>query len=397
MKTNKPSEFSIYTGTDLAFALVVFISLFSAFSTSPVSSIFLIILIIFLSMAYLSIGIYGFSYIRKSKSQGLKLVYFFLLYLLGGLIIYFGRGASFSSLLLLPIIAHAVMVLDSDWALSVNFGVLITYGISVWSYSHNIQEIWRGLPIFFVGQVFIYIFAQMAITEQKARERLQVLADELSEANRQLSEYAEQVHKLAIVQERNRFAREIHDGLGHYLTTINMQLNAAAVLALKDPKKAVYMLENAQKMTAEALVDVRNSVFALRKDNIELEELPQRIQKLVDDQQSADRKVNFTVTGVPIQINDPQINLTLYRAAQETLSNAHKYSQATRVNLDLDYSSSGYIQFTAQDNGVGAETIDGGFGLIGIKERVRLLNGEVTIDNQPGQGFIVKIRIPVVS
>lgn len=348
-----------------------------------------------MSIAYLSIGIYGFSYIRKTRTQGIKLIYFLSLFLLGGLIIYFGKGAGFSSLILLPIIAHAVIVLDNDWALTVNIGVLVTYGIAVWSYSHNIQVIWRGLPVFFVGQVFIYIFAQMAITEQKARERLQLLADELSVANKQLSDYAEQVHELAIVQERNRFAREIHDGLGHYLTTINMQINAAAALTVNDPKKAVKMLEKAQKMTAEALVDVRNSVYALRKENIELESLPERIKRLVEDQHSPDRTVEFLVTGIPVQMINPQINLTLFRAAQETLNNAQKYSQATRVYLELDYSRNGFIILTTRDNGVGADNLEGGFGLIGIRERVRLLNGEVTIENNTGKGFMVRIDIPV--
>ena len=74
----------------------------------------------------------------------------------------------------------------------------------------------------------------MAVTEQKARVKLENLASQLSEANKHLNEYANRVQEMTITQERNRMAREIHDGLGHYLTTINMQIKAANAVIDKD-------------------------------------------------------------------------------------------------------------------------------------------------------------------
>jgi len=126
----------------------------------------------------------------------------------------------------------------------------------------------------------VLIFTQMAVTEQKARKQQQRLAEELSEANKQLSEYAEQIKELTQTQERNRFAREIHDGLGHYLTTINMQINAANALIKNEPVKAAEMLEKAKRLITDALVDVRDSVYALREESPELEDLPERISSL---------------------------------------------------------------------------------------------------------------------
>lgn len=394
MERTNSTTFNLHTGTDLAFALVVFVSYFSAFSSTPVTSLFLIMVIIFLGIAYITNGIYGFSYVRKSPTNGIKFIYFLSQFVIGGLIIHYGRGAGFSALIMLPLVAHAVIVLDQNWSLVATFGILVTYVIAVWSFSHDLQSVWLGLPVFFIGQIVVSIFTQMAVNENKARERLELLATELSDANRHLSEYAEQVHELAIAQERNRFAREIHDGLGHYLTTINMQISAASALVKSDPGKSVDMLEKAKKMTSEALVDVRNSVFSLRKESIDLNDLHQRISQLVEESRNSGIDVFLNVKGMPIPLS-PQANLTIYRAAQETLNNAHKHSQATRVDLQLDYSQIGYVQFVVIDNGLGAEEIRNGFGLIGIQERVRLLNGEVKIDNQPGKGFEVRINLPV--
>lgn len=394
METNNSSSFNLNTGTDLAFALVVFISFFSAFSSSPISSLFLITVIIILGIAYVSNGIYGFSYVRKSGSNLIKIVYFVSQMLIGGLIIYYGKGAGFSPLILLPIVAHAVITLDDNWSIIANLGILLTYILAVWSFSHDLLLIWQGLGVFFAGQIIIMIFTQMAVTEQKARQKLEILARELSEANKHLSEYAEQVHELAVAQERNRFAREIHDGLGHYLTTINMQINAASALINTDPHKTVVMLEKAKKMTAEALVDVRNSVYALRKESVDIDNLPARIEQLAESARSPEREVTLNIIGEPFTLN-PQASLTLYRTAQETLNNAQKYSQATRIELSLNFSKENHIQFIAKDNGIGAEETNTGYGILGILERVRLLNGEVDIENQPGEGFIVRVDLPV--
>ncbi len=392
MSRNSNSSFNLNTGTDLAFALVVFIAFFTAFSTSSISSLFLITVIVCLGIAYISNGIYGFSYARKSQFLAVKLLYFILQLIIGGLIIYYGKGAGFTILILLPVVAHTAMILDQDWSIIVNIGVLVTHALSVWTFSHNLSLIWGTLPIFFAGQVIILIFTQMAVTELKAREKLEKLAADLSVANKHLSEYAEQVHALAVTQERNRFAREIHDGLGHYLTTINMQISAAAVVVKNDPQKAAYMLENAQKLVAEALEDVRNSVYALRKDSADIEDLPSRIRKIAESNNTAERAVSFNLAGNPRTVS-PQVDLTIYRAAQEGLNNAQKHSKATKIDIYLEYKKD-HVNLEVEDNGIGAESLQDGFGLLGLQERVRLLNGNVEIINNPGQGFKIKISVP---
>ena len=322
-----------------------------------------------------------------------KIIYFALQLILGGLIVYYGRGAGFNSLILLPLVAHTAMLLDQDWMLAANVGIILTFILAVYLYSSRLVIVWASVPVFFAGQVFILIFTQMAVTEQRARLKLENLAAELSEANKHLSEYADRVRELTITQERNRMAREIHDGLGHYLTTINMQIKAARAILTKDNKKALSLMENAQNLSSVALVDVRNSVFALRQDPEEMPPLFQRIAEITKSASTTNRKIELIIKGEPRPVNAQQ-DLTLFRAAQETINNANKHSNANSVKLTLDYSDPNRIELESVDDGIGSDEINHGFGLIGIQERVRLLNGETQIVTSSGKGFKIKINIP---
>lgn len=393
MERKDTSGFTINTGTDLAFALVVFISYFAAFSNGSLFDPFLITVIILLGIAYITNGIYGFAYTARKRTMSAKIIYFSLQLILGGLIVYYGRGAGFNSLILLPLVAHTAMLLDQDWMLAANVGIILTFILAVYLYSSRLAIVWASAPIFFAGQVFILIFTQMAVTEQRARLKLETLAAELSEANKHLSEYADRVRELTITQERNRMAREIHDGLGHYLTTINMQIKAASAILSKDNKKALSLLENAQNLSSVALVDVRNSVFALRQDPVEMPPLYERIAEMAKSASSVNRNIELSIIGEPRPVNT-QLDLTLFRAAQETINNANKHSKSSSVILSLDYTNPDRIELETIDDGIGSDEINHGFGLLGIQERVRLLNGDTQIVTSSGKGFKIKISIP---
>ena len=384
MKKRESTEFSITSGTDLAFALVVMISYFATFSKPPQTSLFLITVLICLGVTYITLGIYGFAFVNQYGKLIPKLIYFGLQLVIGGLIVYFGKGAGFDAFILLPLVAHTAMTLDQDWMLVINASIFLTYVLSIMSYTNTWSVVWSGLPAFFAGQVFILIFTQTAYTEQQGRIKMEKLAGELSEANRHLSEYALQVKDLTLSQERNRLAREIHDGLGHYLTTINMQIKAALAIIQKDPPQALHLLETAQQLTTEALVDVRNSVSSLREDNIGALSLPERIAKLIDSSQSEGRKIYFEVLGSNRALT-PQVDVSLFRVVQEAINNANKHSQSTEVRITIDFTQPDQVFLKVVDNGIGSESAEGGFGLIGMKERVRLINGNFEIKTAKGQ------------
>lgn len=387
------SEFNITSGTDLAFALVVLISYFTSFTKTPEISVFLITVLIFLGVAYIANGIYGFTHINQSENLGPKLFYFAIQLILGGMIIYFSKGGGFNAYILLPLAAHTAMTLDQEWMFATNVGIFLVYIIAVISYSSNWAAVWAGVPVFFAGQVFILIFTQTAVTEQRGRLQMEKLAQELSEANTHLSEYAKQVKDLTISQERNRFAREIHDGLGHYLTTINMQIKAAQAVIKKDCNQADQLLEKAEQLSLEALLDVRNSVESLREGKNSPLSLVERIEWLIETSKVKNRDYKFYVEGKTRQIS-PQLDVTLFRAVQEAINNVNKHSKSTLVEIRLSYLENDHIKLSVFDNGIGAKDTASGFGLLGMNERVRLIQGDLKIETEAGKGFLVEITTP---
>jgi len=89
--------------------------------------------------------------------------------------------------------------------------------------------------------------------------------------------------------------------------------------------------------------------------------------------------------------------LALYRAAQEGLTNVRKHANASRVDVTLDFTQPDHIGLTIQDDGTGAADTSGGFGLIGIRERVQLLGGEFRVNTVPGKGFLLEVTVPVLE
>jgi signal transduction histidine kinase len=242
--------------------------------------------------------------------------------------------------------------------------------------------------------IFVALFVWLLMREEEARGRAEELAKELEAANRQLSAYAAQAEELAITKERNRLAREIHDSLGHYLTVINVQLQAALAVLDADRQQAVAAVETAQQLTQEGLASVRQSVSTLRESPLGDKPLTDALEVLVQETQSAGIVVETKLLGQPRRL-DTAVELALYRTAQEGLTNARKHSRASRVDLMLDYSEAGHVALTIKDNGVGAESTDsGGFGLLGVRERVQLLGGSVGVETEPGQGFSLVVEVP---
>jgi signal transduction histidine kinase len=381
------------SNADVAFAVVVLASYFATFSGIHQATLLDILLMIFLGSVYILIGIYGYAWVAKSQIPIIRIGYFLVQIPLGGLIVSLGKGAGFNAMLLLPLAGHAVVLLGEAWVYLGNAAILGIYIISVGSYSSSWAEVWNGLPIFLAGQIFIMVFTQSSVSEERARKEVERLVEELQDANQQLREYTLQAEELAVTKERNRMAREIHDGLGHYLTTIHMEIQAARAVMGRDADRAKVMLEKAQTLTQDALTDVRSSVFTLRASVDENLSLPQMIEKLLDNCDSLDFDTELKVTGEPRSM-PPQVRQTLYRATQESINNICKHSQATQVWVCLDYQEPNAIKLMVQDNGVGAEQLDGGFGLIGLQERVSLLNGDLLIQTAKDQGFRLEIKVP---
>lgn len=245
------------------------------------------------------------------------------------------------------------------------------------------------------GVFFVALFAQMRLNEQQARERVERLMVDLEKANAELAVYATQAEELAMTQERNRLAREIHDSLGHTLTIVNVQIEAAKVVMSSEPERALDALNKAQELARKGLTQVRESVASLRESPVSNRPLSEAIRPLVQEAQSTGIVTEFKVVGKP-QTLENKVALALYRAAQEGLTNVCKHARASRVDVLLDFQPS-QVRLEVKDNGVGATETTGGFGLLGIRERMQLLGGELEIRTGAGKGFRLMASVPVLN
>ncbi len=249
---------------------------------------------------------------------------------------------------------------------------------------HQLAEV----LMFGLGLLFILQLAQTLILERRTRE-------ELADANQQLRFYALQIEELAAVQERNRIAREIHDSLGHALTTLNVQLQTGLKFWKIDPVQAQQFITHAQQLGQKAIKEVRKSVAALRGDGKDEEPLEVAIASLIEDFRQATGIAPKTHINLDTEL-PPTTAKVVYRIIQESLTNICKYANATEVEIDLQ-TQKNQVHLCVADNGKGFsfEEITSGFGLQGMRERVTALNGEIQIKSQPGGGCQITVEIPV--
>jgi signal transduction histidine kinase len=216
----------------------------------------------------------------------------------------------------------------------------------------------------------------------------------LEDAHQHLRAYAAQVEALAVAEERNRLAREIHDSLGHYLTAMTMQLEAAGKLVAKEPERAVESIAKAEEMARESLTEVRRSVAALRASPVDTAALGDAIGELIQDLHEGGIATTFTVRGKsqPMPI---QAKTALYRAAQEGLTNVRKHANASAVEIKLVYEPE-QVMLTITDNGTGQRGKENeGFGLLGLHERITQLGGTLEAGDDPEGGFRLHIVAPL--
>jgi len=238
----------------------------------------------------------------------------------------------------------------------------------------------------YVAAAFTAVVTELLRREQRARA-------ELADANARLRGYAAQAEELATTQERNRVARDIHDGLGHHLTVVQMQVQAARAVLASDPARADAVLAKAQQQSTEALAEVRRSVAALRERRT-VPPLPEALEVLVDEMSAGGVPTELAVTG-PVRPLAPEVEESLYRAAQEGLTNVRKHAAAGSARLELRYGQDGTVRLEVRDDGRGTTApSETGFGLLGLRERATRLGGSVDVVSEPGHGTTVRVAVP---
>jgi len=246
------------------------------------------------------------------------------------------------------------------------------------------------------GYFFFGAFAEALRQAQLAREHNARLLEQLRSANEQLQEYAGQVERLAIVEERNRLAREMHDTVGHQLTVAAVQLEGAQRLISRDPERASRMVGTVREQVRDALSELRRTVAALRQPEGTDLPLPEALQQLaLSFQEATGLRIHLALPDGMREL-PPGHRLALYRTAQEGLTNIQRHAHAQDAWLNLSWEDRA-VRLTIGDNGVGLgpSPQESGFGLRGLQERATQLGGHLCVEARPEGGAQISMSLPV--
>jgi signal transduction histidine kinase len=248
------------------------------------------------------------------------------------------------------------------------------------------------------GIVFAFLLTMVLERYSQQTKRAEALLKELQTANAALEAARQKETDLAVAEERVRLARDIHDGLGHHLTILSIQLQAAGKLVERDAQAAAEAIRVSRSEAQAALEEVRYSVGALRQNPTERRSLPETLASLTHSfAQHTGIQASFACAGDPGDV-PAFAREALYRAAQEGLTNAQKHAKNVQhVAVRLVYEPAG-VRLTVTDDGEGSaageQPAPTGFGLAGLRERVTQLGG--TFRGGPGDpsGFEIEISLP---
>ena len=217
--------------------------------------------------------------------------------------------------------------------------------------------------------------------------------EELQAMNEQLKEYASTAEKLAIANERNRFARDVHDTLGHSMTLLIALLEVSGISMKKDPAAAEEKLLEAANIAREGLRELRRSVRGIASEKLEKAGLKEAILSLAEDFRSSGVNVDVDIEGLEGAF-DPEISNVVFRLCQEALTNSLRHGKARNVSL-IFKTARGRLRIFIIDDGSGCKEIKPGLGLTGMEQRVGNIGGEVSYGSDGESGFNIRVEIPL--
>jgi len=316
------------------------------------------------------------------------------------------------------LVAGLLLTETRAWsAIPILFFILSAFAMLLWPHRRSLGWLWIGLFTLLSGGILVFrmgwenglltllpyaggyaffgVFADALARAEEAHHRTQSLLAQLQEAHDQLRAYASRVEELAVAEERNRMAREMHDALGHRLTIAAVQLEGAERLIPSDPQRASRMVRAAREQVREALEELRETVAALRAPLEAGMPLPEALRRLADHFRAA--------TGLEVHLALPSEafdlpaahQLGLYRAVQEALTNVQRHAQARQVWLGLALHPDRLTLLVSDDGrGFPPEAEARGFGLRGMRERIEMLGGTLDLEERPGGGAQLRITLP---
>jgi signal transduction histidine kinase len=277
------------------------------------------------------------------------------------------------------------------WAMVPVVGLTALTGWVAGFWSDGAESVTSVLATAGVSALVAVFVTAIARQSEQRRDALAALA-----ATR--AELADTARHAGVLAERERLARELHDTVAQGFTSVVTQLESAEQALDDRPADARQHLEKARRTARDSLDQVRRSVRALRPDLLEAASLSSALQQVVR-QWSEDSGVRseLCTTGEPVPLNS-EVETALLRTAQESLANVARHAGATRVVVSLSFLGD-TVTLDVDDDGRGFDGRsrpgpDGGFGLIGMRERIEAAGGELTVESRRGEGTTIAVSVP---
>jgi signal transduction histidine kinase len=234
--------------------------------------------------------------------------------------------------------------------------------------------------------VLLLVLAWVVVLGRRLREQMEIIRKKLKSS--------------AVLEERNRIARELHDTLEQELAGITMQLDLAVDCFQHAPRVAHQALEAARDMSRHSMIEARRSVWDLRCQLLENGNLVSALERVVEPLAPRERvTVEAKIEGDPVRLPRP-IEMNLLRIGQEAVANAVKHGQAQQVLITLRYEPTS-VRLTVWDDGQGfaadQASPTGHFGLLDMRERAQSMGSELKIESAPGHGTRVAVEVVVNS
>ncbi|PRR81841.1 sensor histidine kinase [Clostridium vincentii] len=245
--------------------------------------------------------------------------------------------------------------------------------------------------------IFLYYIEELyksKLDAQNLYDKLKVSEEKLIDVNEELETYADSVEQLTLLKERNRISRDIHDSVGHALSTAMIQLSAMESLGDTQSKIMGDMAGSLRGFINESFQDVKRAVNELKPDKYENYQGLFRLQEACKSfEKLSGIKVKTIISKGEWNLSTKQLQ-HLYRITQEVLSNALRHGKATKVNVVMNFVEDEFV-ISLKDNGNGVDKIvESGLGLRGIKERTMEMGGFVDMKSTVNEGFFIKVVVP---
>jgi len=233
-----------------------------------------------------------------------------------------------------------------------------------------------------MGGVLVFVLVWMVLLGRKLREQMVIIREKLQHG--------------AVLEERNRIARELHDTLEQELAGITLQLDLAVDCFRQAPPVAFRALDTARKMSRHSMVEARRSVWDLRCDLLEQGDLPSALRRIVSPlEPSGDARIEVNVSGIPVRLPG-KIEMSLLRIGQEAVANAIKHGHASQIQIELQYTADKVILRVSDDGqGFSPEQSNsaGHFGMLDMRERAEAIGSHLQIDSAPGRGTHITVDV----